>query len=112
MIPNGELARKPPVIRLKDLFNVRLIAEGDVITLSYAGPDLAEARAKKAPIIQWLPEKSAIPCTLLTQEGPVSGACEPGVATEIGKVVQFERVGFARIDRVEPQGLIAYFCHR
>jgi len=112
MIPNGELARTPPVIRLKDLFNVRLIAEGDVITLSYAGPDLAEARAKKAPIIQWLPEKSALPCTLLTQEGPVSGACEPGVAAEIGKVVQFERVGFARIDRVEPQGLIAYFCHR
>ena len=28
----------------------------------------------------------------------MNGACEPLVRTELGKVVQFERVGFARID--------------
>jgi len=112
MIPRGELARKPQMMRLKDLFNVRVTASDGDVTLSYAGHDLAEARAKKAPIIQWLPEETALPCTLLTQEGPISGVCEPRVAAEEGRVVQFERVGFSRIDRREPQELIAYFCHR
>jgi glutamyl-tRNA synthetase len=112
MIPRGELDRKPQMIRLKDLFNVQVTGQDGDFTLSYAGHDLADARVKKAPIIQWLPEETTLPCTLLTQEGPVSGACEPVVAAEEGRVVQFERVGFARIDRREPQGLIAYFCHR
>jgi hypothetical protein len=30
----------------------------------------------------------------------------------VGRVVQFERVGFARIDRVGPDGVVAYLTHR
>jgi glutamyl-tRNA synthetase len=100
------------MIRLKDLFNVRVAETDEGYMLSYAGEDLADARAAKAPIIQWLPAESFLPAVLVTPEGPVAGACEPGAGTVQGKVVQFERVGFARIDRVEPQELIAYFCHR
>jgi glutamyl-tRNA synthetase len=38
--------------------------------------------------------------------------CEPGVQKELGKVVQFERVGFARIDAVSGAGVVAYFTHK
>ena len=55
----------------------------------------------KAHIIQWLPAQDLVPCTLLTQEGEITGACEPLVKKELGKVVQFERIGFAKIDAAE-----------
>jgi glutamyl-tRNA synthetase len=40
------------------------------------------------------------------------GACEPRVKEELGKVVQFERVGFAKIDAVDESGILAYFTHK
>jgi glutamyl-tRNA synthetase len=112
LLPRNELAGSPGLLRLKDLFNVRVRPEGEGYSLAYAGGDLAEARAARVPIVQWLPAESYIPGVLLTQEGPVAGAFETGAGSAVGAVVQFERVGFARIDRVEPQELIAYFCHR
>ena len=112
LLPRKELSGSTGLLRLKDLFNVRVRPEGDSYSLAYAGGDLAEARAARAPIVQWLPAESSIPGILLTQEGPVAGAFETGAGCVPGTVVQFERVGFARIDRVEPQELIAYFCHR
>ncbi|MGB9177045.1 MAG: glutamate--tRNA ligase, partial [Methanoregula sp.] len=71
-----------------------------------------DARAAKARIIQWLPAQATVPCTLLTQEGEITGACEPRVRTETGNVVQFERVGFARIDAADASGIRAYFTHK
>ena len=67
-------------------------------SFSYGGDSLADARAAKAHIIQWLPVQQTLPCTLLTMEGKMQGVCEPAVAKELGKVVQFERIGFVRID--------------
>ncbi len=112
LVAREDLAGSEGMIRLKDLFNVKVRAAGNEYTLSYAGGDLAEARAARAPIVQWLPAESFVPGFLLTQERLVPGAFEAAVSAETGSVVQFERIGFARIDRVEPQELIAYFCHR
>jgi glutamyl-tRNA synthetase len=42
----------------------------------------------------------------------VKGACETLVTKELSKVVQFERVGFARIDSVGASGITAYFTHK
>ena len=47
-----------------------------------------------------------------TQEGDITGACEPAVANGLGKVVQFERVGFAKIDTVNAAGVLAYLTHK
>ena len=98
---------------MKDLFNIE-IKEGStgIRTAAFAGESLADIRAIKAPIIQWLPPKESLSCTLKTPEGDVRGRCEKAVGTEYGNVVQFERVGFARIDTISPEGIIAYFTHR
>jgi glutamyl-tRNA synthetase len=100
------------MIRLKDLFNVKIAWDGNTPSFAYGGDSLADARAGKARIIQWLPVQDAVPCTLLTQEGVETGSCETLVKTEQGRVVQFERIGFARIDTVDASGIRAYFTHK
>jgi glutamyl-tRNA synthetase len=40
------------------------------------------------------------------------GACEPAVRSELGKVIQFERVGFVKIDAFSDAGIVAYFTHK
>jgi glutamyl-tRNA synthetase len=99
-------------IRLKDLFNVSVTWRGTTPTLSFAGYSLKEARAARAPIIQWLPVEHSMICTLRKPEGDLTGYCEPAVAGEIGRIVQFERVGFARIDHVTGNTVTAYYAHR
>jgi glutamyl-tRNA synthetase len=111
LLPGSEINPDVTMIRLKDLFNVEIRWDKDIPTFSYAGDSLAQARAAKAHIIQWLPAQDTFPCTLLTQEGEVTGACEPAVKQELGNVVQFERVGFVKIDSVGADGVKAYFTH-
>lgn len=111
-LPFAEIKGKE-FVRLKDLFNIRITWEGDKISkASYAGDLLEEARAAKAPIIQWLPHGYAMPCTLRHPDGDLHGFCEPPVKEEYDRVVQFERIGFARIDSVDEGKVIAYWAHR
>ena len=111
-LPRGDITHDTVMVRLKDLFNVTISWDGSIPSFSYAGDSLAEARAAKAHIIQWLPAQGLVPCTLLTQEGEIAGACEPEVKKELGKVVQFERIGFVKIDAVSNDGVKAYFTHK
>ena len=111
LLPRADITGRS-MVRLKDLYNVRIAWDEDTPHLTYAGEALEDARREKAPIIQWLPAGAGIPCTLHTQDGDVEGFCEPLVTGEVGNVVQFERVGFARIDSVEDGRVSAYFAHR
>jgi glutamyl-tRNA synthetase len=112
LLPKNEISPGTAMVRLKDLFNVKIAWDGDIPLFSYGGDSLADARAAKARIIQWLPAQDTVPCTLLTPEGTVTGACEPLVKKDLGRVVQFERVGFARIDSLDASGVRAYFTHK
>lgn len=112
LLPGSEITPDVTMVRLKDLFNVKIAWDGNAPTFSYAGESLGEARAAKAPIIQWLPVQNSVTCTLFTQEGEMSGACEQAVKNEPGNVVQFERIGFVKVDSVDSKGVRAYFTHR
>jgi glutamyl-tRNA synthetase len=112
LLPASEIIPEVSMVRLKDLFNVKIAWSNGSPQFSYAGDALADARAAKAHIIQWLPEHDAVPCTVLTQEGEITGMCEPLVKTEMGKVVQFERFGFVKIDAKGAKGIQAYFTHK
>lgn len=111
LLPLADIEERD-MVRLKDLYNVRIIWDGDTAHISYAGEALEDARREKAPIIQWLPIDVKVPCTLHTQDGDVEGFCEPLVTGEVDAVVQFERIGFARIDSVADGRVDAYFAHR
>jgi glutamyl-tRNA synthetase len=110
-IPGSEVQNGADFIRLKDLFNIRVKRQSGVIFGEYAGDDLQEARSQKAPIVQWLPKEHAHQCLIRYPEGDVSGLCEPESILKPGRVVQYERVGFVRIDNVGDPA-VAYFAHR
>jgi glutamyl-tRNA synthetase len=112
LIPQGEITSGVSMIRLKDLFNVNVTWDNGTPSFTYASESLADARAAKAHIIQWLPAQDAVPCTLLTQEGEIKGMCESQVKSEPGKIVQFERIGFVKIDTINEFGVLAYFTHK
>jgi glutamyl-tRNA synthetase len=111
LLPGDEI-RGASFIRLKDLFNVTIRWRGRTPHLSYAGDALEDARTAKAPIIQWLPVEGSVPCILHRPDGDIEGFCELPVRAEVGHVVQFERVGFARIDADREEAVTAYFAHR
>jgi len=44
---------------------------------------------RQDPHLWWLPAEHAIPCILHKHNGEMKGYCEPMVALDAGKVVQF-----------------------
>ncbi|MGQ0536175.1 MAG: glutamate--tRNA ligase, partial [Methanobacteriota archaeon] len=98
------------LFRLKDLGNLEAAT---TTRASYAGNDLGVVR-QGAPILHWVPAAHAVPCTVVGVDGTASeGVVEDAVLRERpGAVVQFERVGFARLDAVGRARVRAYFAHR
>ena len=77
----------------------------------YAGDDIAAVREEGVPVVHWTPA-DGVPTRLRTMDGDVTGAAEPDFAdVPVDEVVQFERVGFARVDSVADGGRVAYFAH-
>ena len=84
--------------------------------LAYTGDDIDVVREGDVDVIHWVPADESVPVRLRTMDGDVSGRAEPGVAAlEADELVQFERVGFARIDRHgsddSEERTVAYYTH-
>ena len=121
-IPKADMEsiNESETFRLKDLFNVKM-EKGHFF---YFGND----GMKDAKKIQWVPlgsvkckvivpgrlfgdDDSLLPGSIRTEEG----LCEPScMELAEGEVVQFERYGFVRIDRIDAQekSITAIFCHK
>jgi glutamyl-tRNA synthetase len=86
-------------------------------TFEYTGDDIEVVREGEVPVVHWVPAEESVPTVMRTPEGDVAGWAEPGVTGyETGAVLQFERVGFVRLDAVPTAGddgddLVAYFTH-
>ncbi|NLI74099.1 MAG: glutamate--tRNA ligase [Euryarchaeota archaeon] len=92
-------------IRLKDLCNLRW----DDGKATYAGNDISVLK-EGWKIAHWSPPNS-IPAKVFLPDGTIrKGVAEPISIDEQGKVVQFERFGFARIETVDPE-VTAFFAH-
>jgi len=79
--------------------------------LAYTDDDIEVVRSGDVDVIHWVPAETNQPLRLRTMDGDVEGHAEPGTGDrDPGEVVQFERIGFARIDE---QGgrTVAYFAH-
>jgi glutamyl-tRNA synthetase len=96
-------------IRLKDFCNVEISSiEPARARLIDASPDTA--KKNRLRIIHWAP-KDGLPVKVMKPDGEDAGIGEAGIAKELGKVVQFERYGFVRINRLS-EPIVAYFAHR
>ena len=92
-------------IRLKDLCNVQ-ITSLEPARARFLGKDMG----KRTKIIHWAPA-DGVRVQVMKPDGMDEGLGETGIAEELGKIVQFERYGFVRINKLgEP--IVAYFAHR
>jgi len=104
----------PPVgkrVWLKGYGCVRHTDDG----FAYTGDDLDVTREEGVDIVHWVPSDDNVEVRLRAMDGDVSGFAEPGVATyDPDDLLQFERVGFARIDALPAAAdgeLLAYYTH-
>ena len=80
---------------LKGYGCVRRVGDG----FEFTGDDIDAVREGDVDVVHWVPADENVRVRLRTMEGDVLGHAEPGYADyDVGAVVQFERVGFARKD--------------
>jgi glutamyl-tRNA synthetase len=81
----------------------------------FTDDDIDAVREEGVPVIHWVPAAESVPVTLRTMDGDVHGHAEPGFHEYASDdVVQFERVGFARVDAVPEDAdeeHVAYYAH-
>lgn len=102
------------IIRLMELFNIK-IEEANMYSVEafFLSEPYEEARKIGAPLIHWIPIGADMPCQVVMPdatkaEGVAESTCK---GLKSNGIIQFERFGFARIDKVDTK-LTAYYAHR
>ncbi len=102
------------MLRLMELFNVRIekaniySAEAVFVSESYE-----DARKVKAHLIHWVPVGKDMPARVVMPDSTFVEGVAESTCRELkpNAVVQFERFGFVRIDRIDTE-LTAYFAQK
>lgn len=113
------LISKHGEVRLMEFANIRIHGideKNGIVEAEYIGKDLNYARSKGLPIIQWTPTSTSTELVLKKPLGDelayIRGPVEPyAINLEENSIVQLLRVGFARIDSIEGNVIIAYYSH-
>ena len=101
-------------VRLMELFNVKIEkVEVYAVEASFLSETYEDAKRMNAPLIHWVPIGEDMPCRVVMPdatiiEGVAEKACR---SLKPNDIVQFERFGFVRVDRVEEK-ILAYFAHK
>jgi glutamyl-tRNA synthetase len=111
---DAKMLKPNVVVRLMELFNVEIenICDDHVIS-SFHSEAYDEARKIGANLIHWIPENRGLPCEILMPDNSlVSGLVEDNFRSiSLDKIVQFERFGFVRIEKVYGK-IVAVFTHK
>lgn len=96
------------VIRLKDLGNIKL--KGPLVG-EYIGDDLSVLK-QGAKIIQWVHPTENLDAVIHMPDGKdQTGKCEVMTRDSVGKMIQFERIGFVRIEEHDGR-IVGWYGHR
>jgi glutamyl-tRNA synthetase len=101
-------------IRLIGLFNVHVEeVEKGLVDARFHSDLYQEARKTGAPLIHWILKDTGIPCDVVMPDASMAkGLAEDSCRTlHPDDVIQFERFGFVRVDRLKKK-LTTYFTHR
>jgi glutamyl-tRNA synthetase len=91
-------------IRLMDLFNVKLGKKAE-----FTSKEMRMEMQK----IQWVSEPNVKIRMVMPDGSTASGIVEPDIkSVKIGEIVQFIRMGFARLDKKEKGVFVFYFSHK
>lgn len=78
----------------------------------FTGDDIDAVREEGVDVIHWAPAEESVRVRMRTMEGDVEGRAEPEFGeTDVGEMVQFERIGFARTDQHADIESVVYFAH-
>ncbi|WP_299235047.1 glutamate--tRNA ligase [Natronomonas sp.] len=103
----------PPVgerVWLKGFGPVRHAGDG----FEFTDDPIDVVRNGSVDVVHWVPKADSVPLRLRRMDGVETGRAEPGINSyALDEIVQFERIGFARIDSHDDDGeSVAYFTHR
>ncbi|MFC7115034.1 glutamate--tRNA ligase [Natronoarchaeum sp. GCM10025703] len=84
-------------------------------SFQFTGDDIDAVREEGVDVIHWVPAAESVPVRMRTMGGDISGRAEPGFAERApDEILQFERVGFVRVDDIDPAGeaeAVVYYTH-
>jgi glutamyl-tRNA synthetase len=107
-------AKTEELMRLMELFNIRIEKVSSYSAEAhFASEAYEDAKKAKAKLIHWIPVGEDMPCQVVmpdatTAEGIAESACS---RLKPNTIVQFERFGFVRIDKVNKK-LTTYYAHK
>ncbi len=102
------------IVRLIELFNVKIEkADENGAEATFLSESYEDIRKSKAQLIHWVPVGEEYPCKVIQQdatavEGYAESSCKK---LKPSAVIQFERFGFVRVDKMGVQ-LTAYYAHK
>ena len=107
---NDTSPKDDQILRIMDAVNITF-EEGKAF---YHSEGIDEARQLKAKIVQWVPYKGVVLVELVMPDASVvMGYAEKDISkVEVDDVIQFERIGFARLDEIKGQMPRFYFAHK
>ncbi|GAA0201591.1 glutamate--tRNA ligase [Haladaptatus pallidirubidus] len=80
--------------------------------LQYTGDDIGAVRDEGVDVIHWVPAEENVPVRMRTMDGDVKGYAEPDFTdADVDDIVQFERVGFVRVDSQDDGEIVTYYAH-
>lgn len=80
--------------------------------LSATDDDLEVVRSGDVDVVHWVAPPDAVDVRLRTPDGDVDGLAEGGLTDHaVDDVLQFERVGYARIDDLGSEPVVCYYAH-
>lgn len=101
-------------VRLMELFNIKIESvEVYAVEALFLSESYEDAKRIDATLIHWVPIGDDVPCQVVMPDAAmVEGVAEKACKNfKPGDIVQFERFGFVRIERVDGK-ILAYFAHR
>ena len=76
------------------------------------GDDIDAVREEGVDVIHWVPADHTVSITMRTPDGDVTGQAEPAFAdTAVDELIQFERIGFVRVDEHADSESVVYYAH-
>jgi glutamyl-tRNA synthetase len=107
LVEEGDLPAAGERVWLKGYGPVRYDGE----QFEFTDETIDVVREEGVDVVHWV-GADAVPVRMRTPDGDVTGRAEPGISEyDVDDLVQFERVGFVRIDRHEDDETVVYYAH-
>ncbi|MCK5402994.1 glutamate--tRNA ligase, partial [Candidatus Bathyarchaeota archaeon] len=114
LISNNDISilKLNKVIRLMGLINIRIKKINKQVVSDFYSESYMDAKKRKTRLIHWIPDKSGIMTSVIMPDAShVSGIAEKNCKDlKPGDIVQFERFGFVRIEKMDNK-ITAYYAH-